>query len=128
MPIISIIWRRRPTSSLRWLLSAPGGGRACGLTRSAKRAIASSIERVRLSKAAHCSGEVPDLTRVDDAERQPALARAAATVASKHPVASRTTRAIGRPLSVLRRATPFASRGTQNASTQGSEMEVEAIF
>ena len=50
MPIISMIWRRRPTSSARWTLSGSRRGRACGRTRSAKRAITSASSVSVLAK------------------------------------------------------------------------------
>src|SRR4051794_13436522 len=58
----------------------------------------------------------------------PTPARAAATVASKPPVASRTTRATGRSLRrPVRLSRPLASRDAQGL-TRRSEMDVEAIF
>lgn len=47
------------------------------------------IERTRRGEAAHGPGEVSDLNRVNHAERQPTPARAAMTVASKSPFASK---------------------------------------
>ena len=79
------------------------------------------VERVGLGQAAHRAGEVSDLARVNDTERQPNAGQGrAATVASKPPVASSTTRATDSPWRRMTRSSiPLPSRGTQNASPDG---------
>ena len=72
MPIISMIWRsRRPTSSARWTLSGSRRGRACGRTRSAKRAITSASSVSVLAKRPIARAKSRILARVNDTERQP---------------------------------------------------------
>src|SRR5215212_7950705 len=109
-----------PTSSARCPLSGSGRGRVGGLTRSAKRAITSASSVSVLARRPIALAKARIWRGLTTQSGSPAPARAAATVASKPPVASRTTRATGKSLRrPARRSSPFASRGTQKASPGG---------
>ena len=65
--------------------------------RSAKRAITSASSVSVLAKAAHRAGEVSDLARVNDTERQPNAGQGRRNSGFELPVASSTTRATDSP-------------------------------
>ena len=72
MPIISMIWRRRPTSSgVRWTLFQVPEEAVLVDARARRKGDHLCVERVGLGQAAHRAGEVSDLARVNDTERQP---------------------------------------------------------
>src|SRR6202453_4051086 len=120
MPIISMIWRRRPTISARWFLSGSGRGRTSGRMRSAKRAITSASSVSVLAKRPMALAKSRIWRGLTTQSGSPMPARAAATVASKPPVASRTTRATGSFFRRLpRSSSPLPSRETWNASLDG---------
>src|ERR1700677_806664 len=120
MPIISMIWRRRPTISARWFLSGSGRGRTSGRMRSAKRAITSASSVSVLAKRPMALAKSRIWRGLTTQSGSPMPARAAATVASKPPVALRTTRATGSFFRRLTRSSsPLPSRETWNASLDG---------
>ena len=91
--IISTIWRRRATRSARSWVASSGRGRTAGLVASTKRAMtAASIGSV-LARLPSAVAKARTWAGLTTATGRPALARPAATMVSKPPVASTATRA-----------------------------------
>ena len=124
MPIILMIWRRRPTSSARWTRSGSRRGRACGRTRSAKRAITSASSVSVLAKRPIARAKSRIWRGLTTQSGNPTPARAAATVASKPPVASSTTRTTDSPWRRTTRAVKFPREG---AGLLSSLIETEGL-
>src|SRR5215211_782546 len=135
MPIISMIWRRLPTSSARWLLSGSGRGRACGLTRSAKRAITSASSVSVLARRpmalakSRIPGEVTDLARVDDTQRQPGAGEGRRDGCFKAARRLQDDKGDGQIAEAAGEAVqPLCVSRDAEGLTRRSEMDVEAIF
>lgn len=124
MPIIPMIWRRRLTSSAKWLLSGSGRGLAGGLMRSSKRAItsASSVSVFASRPTARAKSRIWHGLTMQSGS--PAAASAVATVASTPPVAARPHALRVRLPDLDERArTPQARSNRPHAGTEQGSME-----